>query len=330
MSYTHLSACERGQIQALLEEGKSVRAIATSLRRHASSVSREIRRNAVHGRYEAHRAQRQYRERRRECRPGWKLDYRPLWDYVHRALPLYWSPETVAGRLRIEYPGQPRMRISHEALYQALYRDERLSPLVCYLRQARPKRRKRGQGKTSRCRIPDRVPIHERPAEVESRTRFGDWEGDLVLGKNQHGAIVSLTGRKSRMLLARKVHSKQSEEVIAAVIAALEDLPASWAHTITFDNGTEFYHHARITNELGMAVYFADPYAAYQRGTNENTNGLLRQYLPKTTSFENLSQRQLDSIVDELNNRPRKILGYRTPCEVFQIDREKRTVALSP
>ena len=222
------------------------------------------------------------------------------------------------------------MRISHETLYQALYTDERLVPLISCLRQARPKRRKRGQGKTRRCLIPNRVPIHQRPSEVEDRARFGDWEGDLVLGKNQQGAVVSLVGRKSRMLLARKVHSKQSHEVIDAMIAALEDLPVTWARTITLDNGTEFYHHQRITDELGIATYFADPYAAYQRGTNENTNGLLRQYLPKGMRFDNLSQYQLDVIVDELNNRPRKILGYRTPYEVFQIDRQRALRALRP
>ncbi len=330
MSYTHLTAFERGQIQAFLQEGKSMTAIGQALSRHRSSIWREIRRNAPNGHYMAERAHQRYRERRRECRPAWKLDYRPLWDYVHQKLPLYWSPETVSGRLRREYPDQRQMHISHEALYQAMYRDERLLPLVVYLRQGRPKRRKRGQGKTARCVIPNRVSITERPAEVENRSRFGDWEGDLVLGKNQQGAVLSLTGRKSRMLLARKVQSKQSQQVITAAIAALEDLPASWARTITFDNGTEFYHHERITQELGIAVYFADPYAAYQRGTNENTNGLLRQYLPKSMSFEDLTQNQLDRIVEELNNRPRKILGYRTPYEVFQNDHENRTVALSP
>lgn len=329
MSYTHLTAFDRGQIQAFLQEGKSVRQIARNLGRHPSSICREIRRNGAKGKYVAQQAQLRYRERRRECRPAQKLNYRPLWDYVHRKLTLFWSPETISGRLRLQYPQPCNMRISHEALYQALYRDERLSPLIGYLRQSRPKRRKRGQGKSSRLSIPNRVPISERPLEVENRARFGDWEGDLVLGRNQQGAILSLTGRKSRMLLARKVQSKQSEEVIAAAIEALEDLPASWARTITFDNGTEFYHHGRITEELGLDVYFADPYAAYQRGTNENTNGLLRQYLPKNTSFERLTQKQLDVIVHELNNRPRKILGYRTPYEVFQADRQKRTVALS-
>ena len=328
MSYSHFSACDRGQIQALLQEGKSVNAIARTLQRHPSSISREVRRNCHHGTYEAEQAQRRYQERRRACRPARKLDYRPLWDYVLEKLPLYWSPETVAGCLRLQHPDNPKMRISHEALYQALYRDERLAPFISCLRQARPKRRKRGQGKVRRCLIPNRVPIHQRPPEVEDRSRFGDWEGDLVLGKNQQGAVLSLVGRKSRMLLARKVRSKQSDEVIAAMIAALEDLPATWARTITLDNGTEFYHHQRITDELGIATYFADPYAAYQRGTNENTNGLLRQYLPKGMSFDNLTQQQLDAIVDELNNRPRKTLGYRTPYEVFLLDRQRARRAL--
>jgi IS30 family transposase len=329
MSYTHLSAFERGQIQAFLQEGKPVRQMAKSLGRHAATILREIRRNGAPGHYEAQRAEQRYRERRRQCRPSKKLAYRPLWDYVHRKLTLFWSPETISGRLRLQYPLDSKMRISHETLYQALYHDERLSPLIAYLRQSRPKRRKRGQGKRTRLRIPNRVPIAARPAAVENRARFGDWEGDLVLGKNQQGALLSLTGRKSRMLLARKVPSKHSEPVVAAAIEALENLPASWARTITFDNGSEFYHHGRITHELGLDVYFADPYAAYQRGTNENTNGLLRQYLPKNTPFEHLTQKQLDFIVHELNNRPRKTLGYRTPYEVFEDDRKKRTVALS-
>lgn len=328
MSYTHLSACERGQIQALLEEGKSVSHIARVLGRSVSTVCRERNRHTIKEIYNAEKAQRRYHERRADCRPCRKLEYLSLWDYVMKSISRYWSPQQIAGRLPIDYPDDPRMRISHETLYKALYTDERLRALIVFLRQGRPKRRKRGQGRTGRGLIPGRVSIHQRPAEVQARSRFGDWEGDLVLGKNQQGAVISLVARKSLMLLGRKVPSKQSDEVIAAVIGALEDLPASWAKTITFDNGTEFYHHQRITTQLGVATYFADPYAAYQRGVNENTNGLLRQYLPKGTSFEYLTQRQLDDIINEINNRPRKTLGYRTPYEVFQLDRQQTAVAL--
>jgi len=330
MSYVHLSAFERGQIQALLEEGKSVTYIACALGRNPSTISREKRRNGTRSTYDARKAQQRYRQRRASCRPSRKLEHRPLWQYVMERLPLYWSPQQVAGRLPLDYPHDPSMRISHETLYRSLYSDERLSPLVACLRQRRPKRRKRGQGKTLRCSIPNRTSIHERPQEVQQRARFGDWEADLVLGKNQQGAVVSLVARKSLMLLARKVESKHSEEVVAAVIDALENLPASWARTVTFDNGTEFYHHQRITHELGIATYFADPYAAYQRGANENTNGLLRQYLPKGSSFENLTQPQIQAIVEELNNRPRKTLEYRTPYEIFRSRRPPAPVALSP
>jgi len=329
MSYTHLTAFDRGQIQALLQAGKGKSEIARMLKRHPSSIGREIRRNGVKGTYEAERAHVRYRERRKECRPYPKLEYKPLWDYVLDKLGCCWSPDQIAHRLRLVFPDNPRMRISHEALYQALYTDDRLTPFIRYLRQARPKRRKRGQGKSHRCLIPNRTPIGHRPPEVEQRLHFGDWEADLVLGKNQDGAVLSLVGRKSRLLLARVVRSKQSEEVIQAAIAALENLPSGWARSITFDNGTEFYHHHRITLELGIATYFADPYAAYQRGTNENTNGLLRQYLPKGTCFKNLTQTQLDVIVDEINNRPRKILGYLKPNEVFQAFRRIAPVALS-
>jgi transposase, IS30 family len=330
MSYTHFTSFERGQIQALLREGKGVNEIGRLLQRHPSSISREIRRNNLRGVYVAECAHQRYRERRKECRPARKLDHRPLWDYVLQKLALYWSPEAIAGRLGLDYPDDTHMRISHEALYQALYNDERLFPFISCLRQARPRRRKRGQGKAKRCLIPNRTSIHERPAEVKERSRFGDWEGDLVLGKNQQGAILSLVERKSLMLLARKVPSKHSDGVIAATVAALEDLPASWARTLTFDNGSEFYHHSYITEELGIPIYFADPYAAYQRGSNENTNGLIRQYLPKSISFENLSQSQLDVIVDEINNRPRKKLEFRSPNEVFQSNRKLTPVALSP
>jgi transposase, IS30 family len=328
MSYTHLNSFDRGRIQALWEAGKSMSEIATLLNRHRSTISREIRRHRVKDRYEAHRAQARYAQRRKECRPNRRLGFRPLWDYTVKKLSSCWSPEQISRRLRLVFPHHPRMRISHEALYQALYTDERLSPFIRYLRQARPKRRKRGQSKSGRSLIPNRVPISQRPPDVAQRTHFEDWEADLVLGKNQEGAILSLVGRKSRLLLARVVRSKQSEEVIQAAIAALEDLPAGWARSVTFDNGTEFYHHQRLSHELGIATYFADPYAAYQRGTNENTNGLLRQYLPKTTSFKNLSQQQLDDIVDEINNRPRKTHGYLTPYEVFHTFRKTKPVAL--
>lgn len=329
MPYSHLTPVERGQIQALHQENRSLGYIADSLGRNKSTISRELKRNATARGYDAGRAQDQYHRRREPCRPPKRLDYRPLWTYLIAQISLGWTPEQMAGRLPADYPYDPRMRISHEAIYQAIYTDRRLRFLIKYLPQARPKRRKRGQGKSRRGpTIPNRVGIEARPNVVEERSRYGDWEGDLVLGAKQDGAILTLVDRKSRKLHARKTETKQAGEVAQAVIDALEDSPISWVKTITFDNGAEFTRHEEMAKALSVDIYFAAPYSSYQRGTNENTNGLIRRYLPKGTPFRDLTQQHLDRIVEELNNRPRKILGYRTPNEVFQEQREEHRVAL--
>jgi len=330
MSYTHLTPTERGQVQAFCQEKKSLSYIAEKLGRHKSTLSRELRRNATPRGYDAKRAQQQYRKRREECRPAKRIEHRQLWRYVIDKITDGWTPEVVAGRLPLEYPDDLRMRISHEAIYQAIYGDRRLHFLIKALPQARPKRRKRGQGKTRRGpTIPNRVGIEQRPEVVNERARYGDWEGDTVFGAKQQGFLVTLVERKARLLQSQKVQTKQANEVAQAVIDALEDLPISWVKTITFDNGTEFASHEDMAKVLPADIYFAAPYSSYQRGTNENTNGLIRRYLPKGTSFRDLSQHQLDQIVEELNNRPRKILGYRTPNEVFQEQRKIHRVALT-
>lgn len=329
MSYAHLTSFERGEIYALLRAGKSIAYIASHLGRDRSTVYREVRRNGTKGGYNPQKAQQKYRERREECRPAKKLEHLPLWNHVIEEVGNKTPPEAVAGRLPLDYPDDPKMRISHEAIYQAIYGDTRLHFLIKDLPQARPKRRKRGQGKTRRGpAIPNRVDIQQRPKEVEERIRFGDWEADLVVGAGQKGYIVTLVERRTRMLLSRKIDSKNADTTADAIIDAFMDVPKSWVKTITFDNGTEFAGHERIALATGAATYFAAPYASYQRGTNENTNGLIRRYLPKNMSFEHLEQKQLDWIVEQLNNRPRKILGYRTPNEVYQNERERRLVAL--
>lgn len=329
MSYTHLTSFERGEIYALLEAKKSIAYIAGHLGRDRSTVYRELRRNGAKRGYSPQKAQQQYQERREECRPARKLDHLPLWNHVIDKIGDKVPPEAVAGRLPLDYPDDPKMRISHEAIYQAIYGDKRLHFLIKNLPQARPKRRKRGQGKARRGpAIPNRVDIQQRPEEVEDRGRFGDWEADLVVGAGQQGYIATLVERKTRMLLSRKIDTKDATTTANAIIDAFMDVPKSWVKTITFDNGTEFACHETIALATGATTYFAAPYASYQRGTNENTNGLIRRYLPKNKSFANLNQEQLDWIVDQLNNRPRKILGYRTPNEVFQNERERRLVAL--
>lgn len=331
MSRAHLTPTERGKIEAYLAQGTSYTRIAQDLGRAVSTISREVRRNSAAQSYRAQKAQSLYQDRRLDCRPERKLEYKPLRDFVIiKIRDEDWSPEQVAGSLPRLFPDSPRMRISHETIYQAIYHQDALRFLISNLAQARPKRRKRGQGKTRRGpSIPNRQGIEERPKHIEDRVEVGHWEGDTVVGKNQDGFIVTVVERSLRLVLAVKTATKTADEVAQAIIESLLDLPASWLKTITFDNGTEFAHHEKIARELGAAIYFADPYCAYQRGTNENTNGLIRRYLPKGTSFADLSQEQLDEITNKINNRPRKCLAYRTPNEVFNQYRQKLLLALA-
>lgn len=239
------------------------------------------------------------------------------------------SPEEVDGRFALDYPDDRRTQISYETIYRAIYTQDSLRFLIAYLPQGRPKRRKRGQGKSRRGpTIPNRIGIEQRPKEVETRTVQGHWEGDTVVGKNNDGFLITLVERTSRLLHAVKVETKMASEVADAVIETLLDRPFSWLKSITFDNGTEFADHERMAKQLGVDIYFAAPYASYQRGTNENTNGLIRRFLPKTSSFANITQEQRDAIVSLINKRPRKCLGYRTPNEIFTQIREHHLFAL--
>ncbi len=326
----HLTPVERGKIEAYLRQGLPFTVIATRLERAASTISREITRNGTANGYCAQKAQELYEIRRSPCRPKARMDYKPLRDYViEKIREEEWTPEIVAKRLPVEFPDTPGMRISHETIYQAIYAQDALRFLLVFLPQCRPKRRKRGQGKTRRGpSIPNRVGIAQRPKHIEEREEVGHWEGDTVVGKNQDGFILTLVERSSRLLQAVKTTTKCAAEVASAAIDALIDRPVSWVKTITFDNGTEFTHHERIARDLGVDIYFADPYSAYQRGTNEQVNGLIRRYLPKGTSFKSLSNQQLHTVTERINNRPRKCLGYRSPYEVFQLQRQMHLRAL--
>jgi IS30 family transposase len=319
---------ERGQIQILYSQGWSLRAIARRLGRSPSTISRELKRNAADAQtYDPLRAQARYVRARKECRRSRSLDHPPLRRYVIDKLVQAWSPEQIGGRLWLDFPGQPRMRISPETIYRSLYADETIGRIgIGSLRQRRPRRRKRGERRPVRPIIPNRVGIQARPPEVDALSRFGDWEGDLVIGAQQRGAVLTLVERKSMVLRARALPSRHAAPVSQAVIEALHDLPAAWLKTITFDNGSEFAHHERITQELGPSIYFANPYAAHERGRNENTNGLLRQYLPKGQPLDTLAQDQLERILKEMNNRPRKKLGYRSPNEVCSANSVALTV----
>lgn len=328
MPYHHLTPFERGTLHALVAQGKSMAFIARALGRHRGTVYRELKRNEAFKKgYDPERAQKHYSQQRKQCVKPPRLLHLPLWNYLFDKLSANWSPEQIAHRIELEYPDEPKMRISYETIYRALYSDERLRCLIPRLRQARPKRRKRGMGKNRRGpAIPHRVSIEERPKHVEDRLELGHWEGDTVIGKNQRGAIVTLLERTSLYLAAELVPSKKAQQVAQAIIDTMSELPARAVKSVTFDNGTEFADHKTITENLGTPIYFAHPYASNERARNENTNGLLRQYLPKGTSFEHLDNTKINHIVKELNARPRKTLGYRTPHEVFH----NQKVALAP
>lgn len=328
----HLSSFERGQIHILLKQNMNCVNIANQLGRSVSTIWRELKRNSTPRGYDPERAQRQYKERRIACRPKTKLDHKPLLDYVKAKIrDEDWTPETIAIRLPLDFPDDPNMRVSYETIYREIYARHDLHFLIKSLPQSRPRRRNRGQGKTRRGpSIPNRVGIEHRPEHIEERVEPGHWEGDLIFGKNQDSFLVTLVERSARISRAIEVFSKHAEGVAQAIIGLLIDLPTSWLKTITFDNGTEFAAHEQIAATLNVDTYFAQPYCSWQRGTNENTNGLIRRYLPKGTCFKTLHPNRLKTIVDQLNNRPRKCLNARTPNEVFQKQRLDHLFALRP
>ena len=320
MSYHHLTSFERGQIEVLLKKEQTCAAIARALGRNRSTISREIRRNGTPGNpYCAVKAHEQYRQHRRACKRGHVLDHPPLRDYVRNSLTNDWSPEQIAGRLKRAFPQDGWMRVSPETVYRRLYNDPKWNNAFgdC-LRQGRKTRQNRGGKYQRRGPIANRISIDERPEEVDDLSTYGNWEGDTLVGKNQQGAVVTLVERKGDWLRAVPVPSRKADVVAEAVTKALKDVPQELRKTITFDNGSEFARHETIAENLGVDIYFAHPYCSNERARNENMNGLLRQYLPKKTSFKELTQEQVNRYVEALNIRPRKKQKFRTPNEVFK------------
>ena len=320
MSYKHLTREERNVIYRMRSFGQSATRIAQYLGRSPSTIGRELRRNSDGlGRYLPGQAQTMAnaRSRRHIRRPV--TDDGPLMRWVENRIRAEWAPEQIAGRLRNEgHDRLPGRSISHATIYNWIWAcPQRASRLKTHLRVACKPRRKPYGKPSSRVRIPNRVSIDQRPDVVESRNRIGDWEGDTVVGKGRSGYIATATERKSRYLVARKVDRCTSPAVCGALREGMRRLPRQNVLTMTLDNGAEFTRHEDLARSLGIDVYFADPYSSWQRGTNENTNGLLRQYVPKGRDFKCLTDSQLAAYVRALNNRPRKCLNYRTPAEVF-------------
>ena len=312
MTYTHLTQAERYQIHALRRQNISLACIAAELQRDRSTISRELKRNAGPSGYKPALAHKQARARQSERRNA-RCFSAEQWRHVQAYLRLYLSPQQCSGRLKLE----DAITISPESIYQHAYRDKAQGgDLVSYLRCQKVRRKRYASGRERRGVLKNRIGIEQRPAVVDKRSRIGDWEGDTVIGEGHQGVLVTLVERKSRYTLACRLGSRHSRLVTAAVIELLRPHKAQ-CKTLTFDNGKEFAEHEFIARCLQAKVYFAHPYCSWERGLNENHNGLLRQFFPKNTNLLKVSQDEVNEAVYRLNHRPRKCLGYRTPHEVF-------------
>ena len=318
MNYTQLTREQRYQIYALMKAGHNQSRIAAVIDCHKSTISRELRRNRGLKGYRPYQADELAYDR--QCaayrsRIAWET-----WQQVERLLCQEWSPEQIAGRLKLE----KQATVSHECIYLYVYADKRRGGTLHSHLRSQKKQRKRYSGYLRRGQIPNRTSIEKRPQIVARKGRFGDWEADTIVGARHKGGILSVVERKSKLTRLRKLATKGALEMKDNTIDLLAPL-ASRVHTITVDNGKEFCEHELIAKGLRARIFFAHPYCSWERGLNENTNGLVRQYFPKKYDFARFKHADLQRVEDLLNNRPRKTLGYRTPNEVFF---KQRSVAL--
>jgi IS30 family transposase len=308
-SYKQLTHEQRCQIYALKKSDFSQKAIADIVEVSQSTISRELKRNTGNRGYRHKQAQYWTDERKLTARKSLKMTASKI-TLIESKIRKRWSPEQISGWLREEQD----TLISHETIYLHIWSDKKSGGnLYTYLRRSGKSYQPRGKSQAGRGHIKNRVSIDERPAIVDEKERLGDWEIDLVIGKGHSGALVTLVERQTSFTLSTRINDKSAETVTAATIKLLEPYKDA-VLTITADNGKEFAYHERITEALDANVYFADPYCSWQRGLNENTNGLLRQYWPKKTDFKKVSQKSVSSVIVQLNNRPRKKLNYKTPA----------------
>lgn len=309
---SHLTLEERDRIAHLRHQGCNQKEVASAVGRSPSTISRELRRNRMGEEYYAGHAQREAEHRRRERPIRHKLEDAEINKAVRTGLAQDWSPEQIAGRLEQQHPEQPERRVSAQTIYRWIAADADREHWQSHLR-CRGKRlcRRKNEAATDAARITDR------PEVIEERLRLGDFEGDTVLGPPGTGGLATLVDRRSRFTIVLKIQSKNADHVHEKLKQRLKDLDEEHRRSITFDNGTEFARCHRLEKHLGMELYFADPGCPYQRGTNENTNGLIRQYFPKGTDFRDVSHVETRRVEKLLNRRPRECLGFRTPAEVF-------------
>jgi len=316
-TYTQLAQEQRYQIYALLKMGHNQTEIAKTIGAHKSTISRELSRNRGQRSYRPKQAHQMALNRRKKAKPRIQAEG---WALIESKLREDWSPEQISSWLK----QNKDIRVSHERIYLYILENQRAGGNLYKHLRCQKKRRKRYGSYDRRGKLPNRRSIEERPEIVEKRQRIGDWEADTILGQGRRQAIVTLTERKSRFALLRKVERRKAELVCDAMIDLLQPV-SDCSHTITADNGKEFAEHERIAHELEIDFFFAHPYAAWERGSNENMNGLIRQYFPKGCDFTTITDEEIEFVMSRLNNRPRKCLGFKTPFEVFY----KQPVALA-
>ena len=326
MSKKHrrLSLAERIIIETLLNEEKSKAYIAKKLNRSRSTISREINKWFVNGKgkYDAKIADWCAKDDYANKRNLDKIStHKKLKNYVYKGLLKQWTPEQISGRIKIQYPNDTIMSISHEAIYRHIYtrpqaalNKKLIKLLVRKKTRRRPIKKVRGKGS----KIINQVSIDNRPKHIENRLEIGHWEGDLIIGKGHKSAIGTIVERKSRYTIIVKLKSKKADEVAKMFSLKLNQLNNILKKSMTYDNGIEMAKHEIITQKTGMKIYFAHPYSSWERGTNENTNGIIRRDLPKGTEFDKIDEKKLFEIQEKLNNRPRKIIGYKTPKEILE------------
>lgn len=324
--YKRLSLRERIIIETLLKENQNKTYIAKRLNRTRSTISREVNKwiQKQSDVYKAELAHWYAVDENKSKRFYDKITQFPkLRINVYRGLLRGWSPEQISGRLTHDYPNDPIMSISHETIYKHIYMQPqgRLNKrLIALLAYHKSRRRSIKGSRKHKGKIKDATSIDLRPKHIEERQEVGHWEGDLIIGVRQNSAIGTQVERKTRFLYIVKPKDRKSKTVVNAFAKVVNQLPGQFRKTMTYDNGSEMAYHKLYTNKTGMQVYFAHPYSSWERGTNENTNGLIRRYFPKGTDFNKVTENQLKIVEDKLNNRPRKILGYKTPSEMMALE----------
>jgi IS30 family transposase len=320
--YRQLQPEDRMTMASMRQQGRSVRAMARTLGRSPSTITREFERNTLGDLpYGSHTAQVAFEGRRVAARRVGKLDFNSVgWASVRTMLDWKWSPQQIAATLKRVFPDEPERHVSHETIYTAIYaqpRGELRKQLVACLRQGRSTRMPRTRGQDRRGQIPDMVSIHVRPPEVDDRVMPGHWEGDFIKGAGNKSSVGVLVERTSRLVLLAKMDDATAASALAGFSAKLNSIAEPLRKSFTYDQGREMSRHVDLAAQTGVKVYFCDPHSPWQRGTCENTNGLIRQYLPKGTDLSVFSQEELDGIADSLNTRPRATHDWHTPLEVF-------------